>query len=79
MSSIAFRNVRVFDGTHHQLTSAQDVVVADGVITSISDTGHPADQSPADIEINGAGHTLMPGLIACTRTCRSRTSASSLP
>lgn len=63
MSSIAFRNVRVFDGTHHQLTSAQDVVVADGVITSISDAGHPADQVPADIEIDGAGHTLMPGLI----------------
>lgn len=72
MSSILLRNVRVFDGLHPRLTPAKDVRVEDGVITQIlaarkepaAETPAAAtDSAPADVEINGAGRTLMPGLI----------------
>ncbi|KYH43475.1 amidohydrolase family protein [Branchiibius sp. NY16-3462-2] len=67
MPSILLRNVRVFDGVRPRLTPAKDVTVDDGVITRIAaakktPTTDPASPA-ADVEIDGAGRTLMPGLI----------------
>ncbi|WP_194164998.1 amidohydrolase family protein [Pseudactinotalea sp. HY160] len=67
--SILFRDVRVFDGVQPRLSAAQDVRVEAGVIASITastrheSTEGTAGSSPTDIVIDGAGRTLMPGLI----------------
>ena len=59
MSAVLFRNVRVFDGTSEDLSTQQDVIVEENKITNI---GVDLDAGDAQI-IDGAGRTLMPGLI----------------
>lgn len=67
--SILLRDVRVFDGVKPRLSSAKDVLVEAGVIVSITATPpqvstEKSDNSPeVDVVIDGAGRTLMPGLI----------------
>lgn len=65
VSSILLRNVRVFDGVRAELSAAQDVRVEGEQIVSIAPSpDEPAAESPAaDVVIDGAGRTLMPGLI----------------
>src|SRR5271155_4025968 len=62
MSTTTFENVRVFDGeTVHQSAT---VVVKDGKIASISTSGSSTPASGKDaVTFDGAGHTLLPGLI----------------
>lgn len=50
---------RIFDGTSDQLTAPMDVTLAEGRIESISPAAAQRDPSCVD----GAGKTLMPGLI----------------
>ncbi|MEU6795057.1 amidohydrolase family protein [Nonomuraea wenchangensis] len=49
------RDVRVFDG--ERSIARTDVVIEGGLITAVG-AGHPAD-----VEVSGAGRTLLPGLI----------------
>lgn len=61
--SILLRNVKIFDGVSPRLSETRDVRVEAGSIASITSiTTHRPDKD-ADIEIDGAGRTLMPGLI----------------
>jgi imidazolonepropionase-like amidohydrolase len=58
-----FENVRIFDGVSDKLSAPSNVLVVGNLIKSISAAQTPA---PADIElttVQGAGRTLMPGLI----------------
>ena len=80
--SILIRNVKVFDGVTPRLSPARDVRVENGTIASITpyrkgtdDTGAPT----ADLVIDGAGRTLMPGLIDMQTTGRSPGSRRSPP
>ena len=59
-SSVLFENVRVFDGKSDALTEPTNVLVEDGKIATIS--AAPIEASGASV-IEGAGRTLMPGLI----------------
>ena len=59
-TDILFENVRVFDGVSAELSPLTNVLVQDGKIASIS-PDEAAD--PEAIVIDGAGRTLMPGLI----------------
>ncbi|MGL5115983.1 MAG: amidohydrolase family protein, partial [Beijerinckiaceae bacterium] len=59
--AIVFRNIRVFDGKSPQLKAGMMVVVESGKITSVS-AGSAAVPAGATV-IDGAGRTLMPGLI----------------
>ncbi len=59
-SAVLFRNVRVFDGISGQLSAPTSVLVRGNVIASIAADAAP----PAGAQtIDGAGRTLMPGLI----------------
>jgi imidazolonepropionase-like amidohydrolase len=62
-STVLFENVRIFNGTSEDLSSPSNVLVIGNVIASIS-TGpiSPSAGSPTT-RIQGAGRTLMPGLI----------------
>jgi imidazolonepropionase-like amidohydrolase len=60
-SEVLFRNVRVFDGTSAALSGPTAVLVRGNTIAAIG-TGAVA-ASPAATVIDGAGRTLMPGLI----------------
>jgi imidazolonepropionase-like amidohydrolase len=62
-SAVLFENVRVFDGRSDQLSAAANVLVVGNIIRHIA--AEPITP-PADValtRINGAGRTLMPGLI----------------
>ncbi|MBX3157507.1 MAG: amidohydrolase family protein [Deltaproteobacteria bacterium] len=62
VDAVRFRNVRVFDGTHGALSAPSDVLVRGNKIERIS----PAASEGAQLgerTIDGAGRTLMPGLI----------------
>lgn len=65
VSSILLRNVRVFDGVRAELSAAQDVrVEGEQIVSIVPSPDEPAAGSPAaDVVIDGAGRTLMPGLI----------------
>lgn len=53
-----FRGVRLFDG--EQVTEAADVLLAGGLVAAIGS----ALEAPADAEeVDGTGHTLIPGMI----------------
>jgi imidazolonepropionase-like amidohydrolase len=58
-NEILFRNVRVFDGRTSQLSGPTDVLVRGNTIAAVG-TGGDAASATA---IEGAGRTLMPGLI----------------
>ena len=63
-TKILFRNVRIFDGQHAELSAPSQVLVSGNQIERISGPPLPTDQPPADtLLIEGAGRTLMPGLI----------------
>jgi imidazolonepropionase-like amidohydrolase len=60
---ILFQNVRIFDGTHGQLSAPSNVLVRGNRIERISSSPIPTDRSAATQIIEGNGRTLMPGLI----------------
>lgn len=57
---IIFRQATVFDGWDDQLAENRDVLVEDGIITAIGETGMPTDGAEV---VECAGRVLMPGLI----------------
>jgi imidazolonepropionase-like amidohydrolase len=60
VSSVLFRNVRVFDGTNDKLADGMNVLIQGKVITKIDAT----NDFPSDAKIiEGHGRVLMPGLI----------------
>lgn len=60
--SYRFVDVRVIDGVAASALEHRDVLVADGRIAGVAE--HVVGQvSPADEDIDGAGRTLLPGLI----------------
>jgi len=60
-SAVLFRDVRIFDGVSHTLSAASSVLVSGNTIERIAEQ---AIESPSSaIVIDGAGRTLMPGLI----------------
>lgn len=60
-STTLFENVMVFDGTSDTLTGPSNVLVEGNQITTVSDSPINVDASATTID--GAGRTLMPGLI----------------
>src|SRR5687768_5271428 len=61
MTTIVFRNARVFDGWSDELLDGRDVLVEDGVIREISEK--PVGVNREMEVVDCAGRTLMPGLI----------------
>jgi len=62
VSRVLFENVRIFDGTTNRLSPPASVLVEGNVITTIATAPITVPAEPVT-RINGAGHTLMPGLI----------------
>jgi imidazolonepropionase-like amidohydrolase len=60
-AEVVFRNVRVFDGKSDRLTAATSVLVRGNLIAAIGPAAAAA--APAATVVEGAGRTLMPGLI----------------
>src|SRR6476620_3490572 len=58
-----FNDVRVFDGTSATLSGPVNVLVRDNVIERITTDPVPTDRMATTTLIDGAGRTLMPGLI----------------
>jgi len=58
---LAIRNVNVFDSVHGRVTGPMDIAVQDGRITSLTPSG--STEFAGDVDIDGTGKTLMPGLI----------------
>ena len=58
-----FQNVRIFDGKSGRLSPPSHVLVRGNTIERISATPIPADRRADTVLIDGAGRTLMPGLI----------------
>jgi len=58
-----FENVRIFDGTNGRLSDPSSVLVRGHRIERISATPIPTDRRADTVLIDGAGRTLMPGLI----------------
>ena len=64
--SLSITNVNVFDSVAGRVDGPFDVTVGDGTIASVRPAGRGADGgrgNPQGIQIDGAGKTLMPGLI----------------
>ena len=62
-STVLFSNVRIFDGTHGDLTAPSNVLIRGNTIERISTSPIPVDRSANTQIIEGGGRTLMPGLI----------------
>jgi imidazolonepropionase-like amidohydrolase len=60
MATTVFKNIRVFDG--EKIHQSATVVVKNGKIFSVSSSPPPNVEASATT-IDGAGHTLLPGLI----------------
>jgi imidazolonepropionase-like amidohydrolase len=58
-----FQNVRIFDGKSSTLSGPRNVLVRGNQIERISTDPIPTDRSATTVLIDGAGRTLMPGLI----------------
>lgn len=58
---ILLENVRIFNGTSQTITAPAHVLISGNIIQTIS--AAPISASPGVTKINGAGKTLMPGLI----------------
>src|SRR5262249_30086477 len=58
-----FQNVRVFDGKSDDLSPPSFVLVRGNTIEKISTSPIPTDRRADTVLIDGAGRTLMPGLI----------------
>jgi imidazolonepropionase-like amidohydrolase len=61
--AILFQNVRIFDGKSDQLSPPSNVLVRSNKIERISAQPIPTDRRADTVLIDGAGRTLMPGLI----------------
>jgi imidazolonepropionase-like amidohydrolase len=62
-ATVLFQNVRVFDGKSAALSSPTNVLVRGNKIERISAAAIPVNRSADTTLIDGAGRTLMPGLI----------------
>jgi len=62
-SVVVFENVRIFDGTHPQLSAPSSVLIRGNVIERISTGSIPTDRGADTKIIAGGGRVLMPGLI----------------
>ena len=60
MATTIFKNIRLFDG--NEVHQSATVVVKDGKISSVT-TSMPSNVDTSATTIDGAGHTLLPGLI----------------
>lgn len=60
---VIIENVRIFDGTHPQLSAPSSVLIKGNIIEKISAAPIPADQRTGAQVIAGGGRVLMPGLI----------------
>ncbi len=60
---VLFENVRVFNGTNSELSPPSHVLVRGNKIAQISAEPIPVDRRADTLIIQGAGRTLMPGLI----------------
>ena len=60
--SALISNVRVIDGLGNDAVEAQDILIVDGKIAGIGDTGSLVAPDGA-LTIDGAGMTAMPGLV----------------
>src|SRR5580700_6743287 len=58
-----FQNVRIFDGNGAELSAPSNVLVRGNKIERISTERIPIDGRGDSVVIDGAGRTLMPGLI----------------
>src|SRR5678809_1019608 len=58
--TVLIKDVRVFNGLEAKAGEHQDVLISNGRIESIAPAGGP---SKAELEIDGKGMTLLPGLI----------------
>ena len=58
-----FQNVRIFDGKSAELSAPENVLVRGNIIEKISPLPIPTDRRGDTKVIDGAGRTLMPGLI----------------
>jgi len=61
MISTLIRNVRIFDG-ESVVSENGCILLENGLITAVS-TMTPMTPAPADVVIDGTGHTIFPGLI----------------
>ncbi|MCE9610304.1 MAG: amidohydrolase family protein [Chthoniobacter sp.] len=61
--TVLFQNVRIFDGKSAALSEPSNVLVRGNVIEKISAQPIPTDNRGYTLIVNGAGKTLMPGLI----------------
>lgn len=57
------RDVRIFDADTGGLTGPSDVTVRGRTIATIRPAGHPAPDVPGATVVEGAGRTLIPGLV----------------
>src|SRR5262245_40549885 len=62
-TAVLFQNVRIFDGTHGQLSPPAQVLIRGNKIEKISTTPLAANLGAGAQVIDGKGRTLMPGLI----------------
>ena len=63
LAATVFQNVRIFDGKADQLSGLSHVLIRGNRIERISSTPIATDRRPDTVLIDGAGRTLMPGLI----------------
>jgi imidazolonepropionase-like amidohydrolase len=62
-ATTVFRNVRVFNGTEPTLSPPSDVTITADRISDITPAAPPQPPDQSRLEIDGAGKTLIPGLI----------------
>jgi len=62
-AAVLIENVRIFDGTHPQLSAPSSVLIKGNIIEKISAGPIPADQRSGAQIVAGGGRVLMPGLI----------------
>jgi imidazolonepropionase-like amidohydrolase len=62
-AGVLFRDVRIFDGQDPKLSAPANVLVRGNKIARISASPIPPEQLTNTLQIDGAGRTLMPGLI----------------
>ena len=61
--TVLFQNVRIFDGKNAELSAPSFVLVRGNTIEKISEKPIPTDRRADTVLLDGAGRTLMPGLI----------------
>jgi len=61
--AVIFEDVRIFDGTSDKLSGPSNVLVAGGLIKTISSAAIADPPGTTVLRVRGGGRTLMPGLI----------------